>query len=43
MEALKEEDAPWAELAYQRIKSADPLAVRLTFELIRKAETSPWI
>lgn len=25
------------------MKSADPLAVRLTYELIKKAETQPWI
>lgn len=43
MEALKEEQTPWAQRAYQRIKQADPLAVKLTFELLKKAEKQPWI
>lgn len=37
LDALKEEDAPWAKNAYKKIKEADQLAVRLTFELIRRA------
>jgi hypothetical protein len=35
--ALKEEKQEWAQRAYRRIKSADPLAIRLTLELLKKA------
>ena len=40
---MKEEKAEWAQKAYKRITGADPLAIRLTFELLRKAEKSSWI
>lgn len=43
VEALKGEKAEWAQKAYKRIKGADPLAIRLTFELLRRAEKSSWI
>lgn len=41
--ALKEEKQEWAQRAYRRIKSADPLAIRLTLELLKKAQSSSWI
>lgn len=43
LEALKSEEAEWAQRAYRKMKEADPLALKLTFQLIRQAETAPWI
>lgn len=40
---LKEEKSEWAQKAYQRMKEADPLALLLTFELLKKAENQPWV
>lgn len=43
LEALRQEPAEWAQRAFRRISSADPLAIHLTFQLIKQAEQLPWI
>lgn len=43
LEALKRENSPWAQRAYKRMTSADPLALKLTFELLKRAESRSWI
>lgn len=43
VKALEREKTEWAQRALRRIKTADPLAIRLTFELIKQAEKSCWI
>lgn len=43
LEALKRENSLWAQRAYKRMTSADPLALKLTFELLKRAESRSWI
>jgi hypothetical protein len=40
---LEKENSEWAERALRRIKAADPLALHLTFQLLKKAEKQSWI
>lgn len=42
-QALREEKSEWAQQAYQNMQKADPLALSLTFELLRRARHQPWI
>lgn len=43
LSALKLENAEWAQRAYNRILTADPLVAHLTFRMIKEAEGKPWI
>lgn len=43
LSALAEEKSEWAQRAHHRITTADPLAVHLTFKLIKSAQNLPWI
>ena len=43
MDALKEDQSDWAQKAYFRMQKSDPLALELTFKLLKEAEQSPWI
>jgi hypothetical protein len=41
--ALAKDKSEWAQRAHHRITNADPLAVHLTFQLIKRAKDLPWI
>lgn len=41
--ALEPMTEEWAKNALEKIKSADPLALHLTFKLLKKAENASWI